>query len=117
MKTVILFIAIILGLECITSAQTSGGKQKIKIERPDYKQKIKSEGSMHSVLFSSSSHPAYVRHYTRHARTTARHASTTVRHTGRQVTHKRSIHRAHAVHYKKIKRVRKNGEYKVKYKT
>ena len=74
------------------------------------------EGDSQKVLTSTSAHPAYVHHYA----TTKHHYTTAKRHTPyrkRHVTHTRTITHRHLAHYKKIKRVNKNGEYKVKYKT
>ena len=115
MKRVILFMALIFGVTSVTLAQTSE-KVKTKIEGQGFKKKIKTEGESQKVLTSTSAHPAYVHHYA----TTKHHYTTAKRYTPyrkRHVTHTRTITHRHLAHYKKIKRMNKNGEYKVKYKT
>jgi len=122
MKRVILITAIMFGFAGVVLAQTTE-KVKTKIEAQGFKQKTKTEGAPQKVLTSVSAHPAYTHHYrptyTHHYRT-AHHYTTARRHTGytkRHVTHMRPITHRHVLHYKKIKRVHKNGEYKIKYKT
>ena len=114
MKRLILFAAIFFGLAAITQAQTTE-KVKTKIEGQGFKKKIKTEGDAEKVLMSTSAHPAYVHHSTptKHHYTGAKqYTSSGARH----VTHAKPSYRQVA-HYKKIKRIHKNGEYKVKYKT
>jgi hypothetical protein len=121
MKRLILFAAIFFGLVAITRSQTIE-KTKAKIEGQGYKKKIKTEGDAQHVLMSTSAHPAYVHHSTarkHHYTGTKRYASTRARHVAHMkpsythVVRQRSLHVAP---YKKIKKIHKNGEYKVKYK-
>jgi len=114
MKRLILFTAIFFGLASITQAQTTE-KVKTKIEGQGFKKKIKSEGEAHQVLMSTSAHPAYVHHYT----AARRHTPSGTRHVARvkpAYTHVAHNKNTHVIHYKKIKKTHKNGEYKIKYK-
>ena len=115
MKRLILFTAILLGLAAIMQAQTTE-KVKTKIEGQGFKKKIKTEGESQKVLTSMSAHPAYVHHNT----TARRHISSGTRHVSHvkpTYTHVAQHKSAHLAHYKKMKRIHKNGEYKIKYKT
>jgi hypothetical protein len=118
MKRLILFAAIFCGLAVITQAQTTE-KTKTKIEAQGFKKKIKTEGDAQKVLMSTSAHPAYVHHTmtTKHHYTgTRRYSSTGVRHLKHPYTHATHHSSTYVAHYKKIKRIHKNGDYKVKYK-
>ena len=118
MKRIIVFLAVIFGLSGVTLAQTTE-KVKTKIEGQGFKKKIKTESESQKVLTSTTAHPAYAHHYVHHYATTKHRYTTAKRHTPyrqRHVTHTRAITHRHLAHYKKIKRMNKNGEYKVKYK-
>ena len=117
MKRLILFAAILFGLATVTRAQTT--ETKTKIERHEFKQKVKTEGDAQKVLMSTSAHPAYTRHYSspkRHTSSGTRHVVSEARHTAKPTRHVTHHNSTHVMHYKKIKRTHKNGEYKVKYK-
>ena len=121
MKRLILFAAIFFGLEAITQGQTTE-KIKTKIEGQGFKKKIKTEGEAEKVLMSTSAHPAYVHHSTatkHHYTGKKRYTSTgrRVAHVKPSYTHVTHRSRMQVAHYKKIKKVHKNGDYKVKYKT
>lgn len=123
MKRLILFIAILIGLTATTLAQSSE-KVKTKIEGHGFKKKTKTEGESHKILMSTSAHPAFIHHYTvakRHTSSGTRRVSHTKPVSSTHVAHYRNTHvahrNAHVMHYKKIKRTYKNGEYKAKYKT
>jgi len=114
MKHVISFMALIFGVTSVTLAQTSE-KVKTKIEGQGFKKKIKTEGESQKVLTSTSAHPAYVHHYT----AARRHTPSGTRHVARvkpAYTHVAHNKNTHVIHYKKIKKTHKNGEYKIKYK-
>ena len=116
MKKIFLLISMLTGLVCIGIAQTSPEKQKTKIERPGFKEKIKGE-SAHMIMMSSSTHPAYVHHTVRRTVHTTHHYMKHANRSKKHVAVKRTVNHVNVAHYKKIKRVRKNGEWKVKYKT
>lgn len=115
MKKIFLLSFVVFGFVFAGMSQTNPEKQKIKIERPGFKEKIKGE-SAHMIMMSSSTHPAYghriVKHTTHKTHHTAKHIATPKKH----IAVKRTAHHVSVVHYKKIKRVKKNGEWKVKYK-
>jgi hypothetical protein len=118
MKRLILFTAIFFAFAAITQAQTTE-KIKTKIEGQGFKKKIKTEGDAHNVLMSTSAHPAYTHHSSaakHHYTGTRRHMSTAVRHVAHVKPSYTHVTHHNIVHYKKIKRIHKNGEYKVKYK-
>ena len=117
MKRLILFAGILFGLATITRAQTT--EVKTKIEGHGFKKKIKTEGDAQKVLMSTSAHPAYTHHYTspkRHTSSATKHVVSRARHTSKPTTYITHRSNSHFMHYKKIKRTHKNGEYKIKYK-
>ena len=106
MKLLIFALVLTIGFSQMAAGQEAKEKITAKPGGLDFKRKVKTEGSAHTVMFSQSSHRANTHHYTIHKPVHRRH-----------VIHKRYVHHKPVVHYNKIKRENKKGKHDVKYKT
>lgn len=111
MKQLITMIVLIAGVHLTSAAQDS----KTKVDGSDYKRKVEHKGTHHTASYSRGFHRSYATHHYRRHRPMHRHYAFR-----RHIYHRHYAHYRHhsysrpVVHYKKIKREGKKGDYKVK---
>ncbi len=111
MKQLILILVLTGGVRLTGVAQDS----KTKAEGADYKKKVEHKGTEHTAMYSPGARRHHMAHRYRTHNTVHRHVASRRHVYHRHIAHnRRHVYSKPVVHYRKIKRDNKKGEYKAK---